>query len=582
MRRLALLTACLSIPLIAACTSILGDFSTGPATKDASGDGPNSDGTQPGDGGSDANAHGIHAVASGQRVYVGQKATVDGSKSTSSFPGTPTFSWTVLSAPPTSSVTSGSLAGKNTASASFVPDVEGKYELELTFASGSHNSKAAATIMAYAAEVFYFEGTATGEGGLVAPGPDASGSLGYYAVDSTGKNARPVMCPDYQPVGLGIGEVGLWGGIGFDTWEGEAGDPPKYAGFTVDTNPSAPLGYDSHLWSGTSLSSCDAAPPIDLGIFPGTGTSLTEYGMNPRFSPDGSRIAFFDQLANIVTVASDGSGAPNVVAAYDMGAPDGSAGGTFDPSPIEAVVPRVQWQGTSVAWVRPTPTGWQIVTAPDMAAAPVTVYMSCTSVTPRQFAFLPNGNVIASFRTSTTAAENLYQIDKTCVVVQQYTSLSDTSGSVATDFSVSPDGKSLAFISIDPAVQDASPFSFGSTPFVGGYLFVGPVDKSSDPVQVGASPALYGPRWIGGGTLLVYTRIDPATDGGYPASSAVVITPDGGFTKQVASGDGLTTTLSTSGNGACSIGGRAVGPGALSLLSLAGILHLVRRRKRRK
>jgi WD40-like Beta Propeller Repeat len=580
MRRLAVLSASLLVPLISACTSILGDFSTGPATKDAASDAPPSDGTQPGDGGSDANTHGIRAVVSGAKVYLGQRATVDGSKSTSTFPGTPTFSWTVLSAPSSSSVTSGSLVGNNTASASFLPDVAGTYELELVFASGIHSAKADATVTAFAPQVFYLEGTTSGEGGLVTPGPDASGSLGYYAVDSTGKNARPVMCPDFLPAGL-VGEVGDWGGIAFDTFEGEAGDPPKYAGFTVENDTTAMLGFASHLWSGTSLSSCDAAPPIDLGIFPGTSPSLTGYAMNPRFSPDGSRIAFLDQLANIVTVASNGSGAPTVVAAYDMNAPDGSAGGAFDPSPVGAVLPRPQWFGTSVAWARPTPTGWQIVTAPDMASAPVTVYMNCTSVAPRQFAFLPSGNVIASFRTTTTSPENLYQIDTTCSVVKQYTNLSDTSAAVATDFSVSPDGNTLAFLSLDPAVQDAAPFNYPGQELVGGYLFVGPVDKSSDPVQIGTRAALYGPRWIGGGTLLVFTRLEPLADGGFPATSAVVITPDGGFRQEVASGDGVTTTLSTSGNGACSIGGRAFGPGAFSLMSLAGIVHLLRRRKRR-
>ena len=45
----------------------------------------------------------------------------------------------------------------------------------------------------------------------------------YYAVDYDGKNARAVTCPNIQPVDLGIGEVGLFGGVGYDFWEGEAG-----------------------------------------------------------------------------------------------------------------------------------------------------------------------------------------------------------------------------------------------------------------------------------------------------------------------------------------------------------------------
>jgi hypothetical protein len=204
--------------------------------------------------------------------------------------------------------------------------------------------------------------------------------------------------------------------------------------------------------------------------------------------------------------------------------------------------------------------------------------MSCPGIVAREFEFLPDGTVIASYRTSTAAPENLYHLSKTCGTMHQYTSLSDSAASVASDFAISPDGTTLAFLGIDPAVQDAAlAIALG-----GGYVFTAPVDGSSAPIQVTNRPALYGPRWIAGGTLLVFTRFDSEPDGGFLSTSAVVISPDASTGKAVATGDGYTTT----GNGACSMawigsGGRAVGPGAFSLLSLAAIARFLRRKRRR-
>jgi hypothetical protein len=587
MRRLVLLAACVSLPLLAACTSILGDFSTGGAGSDAATDtNQKSDGKgPPGDGGLDGGSDGpvgmLKAVATGETVYVGQTATVDGSKS-SSVAGTPTFSWSFVSVPPTSAIKDGSLVGGGTAKPTFDPDVAGDYKLKLTIQRGAHQATADATVTAVAPEVFYFQTSTNADGGITNMDPDATSSSAYFAVDYNGKNARPVMCPDLQSNYVGTGEIALFGGLIYDVWEGEAGQPPKYAGFTVGayTSPEAGGSFASHLWSGTSAASCDGGTHAnDLGLFPQSSASGNNvaYGNNPRISPDGSRIAILDPNQNIVTLSFDGS-ERHTVAAYFEGDVDGAASILFDPIAFgESIQPRIQWLGTSVAWARPNDTGWEIVTAPDTASAAPTVYMSCAGVTPREFEFLADGTVVASYRTAPSAQENLYLLDKTCTALHTYTNLSASVSSVATDFSVSPDGKSLAFLSLDPAVQDAAIFDGG---LGGGYLFISPIDNSTPPVQIGTHPALYGPRWIGGGTLLVFTRLEgPLVSNALP-TSAVVITPDGGFRLAVATADGVSTVLSTSGSGACNMSGAAAGPGAFSLLSLVAIAHFLRRKRR--
>jgi hypothetical protein len=590
-RGIWLLAACLTVPLVAACTSILGDFSTAPG---GGSDASTSSDTKPtgdakgAEGGSDANQGGVTAVASGESVYVYQLAAVDGTMSTST-QGTPTYSWTFLSYPPGSKVST-TLLGAGTAKATFVPDVPGDYKLQLVVAAGAHHSMADAKVTAYAAQVFYLQGNATGvDGGLAASA--SSGAIGfenYYAVDYDGKNARQVICPQPLPVAASLGIIGDLGGVGFDFWEGEAGVPPKFAGFTFEPDDAAAAAgdpYATRLWSGTSNSSCDASPPMSLDVFPYTGINeFFEFGFEPKFSPDGTRIALYDANLNVLTYAADGS-EHHIVAPFFQGEPDGSASTlTFDPGAIEPEPPRPQWYtgpsgALNVAWARPTTTGWEIVTAPDMPGATATVYMSCTGVTPREFTFLPTGNVILSYRTTAGGPENLYQLNSSCTAIQTYTNLSSNAASVATDFDISPDGKTIAFLSVDPAVQDAAPLSLTGA---GGYLFSAPVDNSSAPKQIGTRPLLYGPRWIGGGTLLVVTRDDGFPTGALPASSVAVIDPDAGVnTTVVAKADGINTTVSTSGNGACSIGGRAVGPGAFSLLSVAAVAHFLRRRKRR-
>jgi hypothetical protein len=568
----------------AACTSLLGDFSTEGTGSDA---GSMPDSGMPDAGSGVAPAVVVHAVAADVSVYVRQGATVDASGSTAS-KGTPTFAWTLYSIPPGSLLTARSLSGAATAQVTFVPDVAGDYVLQVVVRASGGSDTARPKVTALLPEVLFARGNA-GDAGAQPPPV-------YTLADSTGGGARDVLCPGvYSDAAAPMPQLASYGGRAFDFWEGEAGQPSRFAAFTMDT--VADGGLAAHLWAGTSTSTCDA-PPADFGAAPfGPGRP---YGSAPHFNASGSRFVVYDRQWRIVTFPADTAGQvvlPQVIATYPV--PSAQARSALDPTGVDTSTgyviepPRVEWTGASLAWAQPTANGWEIVTAPDSAdAGTPTVYMTCKGITPRQIALLADGTVIASYRPTAQSSENLYQLkpnaQQVCSREEQYTSLSNSVGAVATDFAVSPDGTELAFLSLDPVVQDPSPWLVGTSQLPGGYLYVVPVGGGV-PLQVSNDPAIIGPRWIGAGTALEFTRLDGVVAStGRLATSVVVVSPNGGPEQVVAAGDGITTFVSTSGNAACDVAGaQALGRGSpagavFGVVSLVALGVRGRRRDRRR
>jgi hypothetical protein len=575
-----------------ACTPLLGDF-----TLVGEGDAGSKAGASSGDAaGVDAGAGSTNAVVQARAqdvsVYVGQIATVDASGSTTTT-GTPTFAWSLVSAPPGSGVTAASLAGAASSRASFAPDVSGEYVLQVTVLAPGGGDTARSKVDAAPARVLFAQGNAVdGGGAVVAP------STIYSLADIDGGNARSVLCPGVVgDASAPTAQYAAYGGRAYDFWEGPPGQPSKFVAFTVDSLPEG--GLTTHLWAGTSASSCDAGV-IDFGT-DGFGPGRP-FGSEPHFNPSGSRFVVFDRQWRIVTYPADATGAtaaPQIIAGYPV--PSGQARSVLDPSGVDTSSgyilepPRVEWSASGLAWAQPTANGWEIVTAQDVPAAPdagpPTPYMTCKGVTPREIAMLDDGTVIASYRPTPQSSENLYQLkpnaQQTCTREQQYTNLSSAEGAAATDFAVSPDGTQIAFLQIDPGTQDASAWTQGSSQLPGGYVYVVPVTGGT-PRQVSPDPALYGPRWIGGGAALVFTRLDGvAGNVGRLATSVVVVSPDGGGDHVVAQGDGVSTFVSTSGNAACSVVGSerlgrgSGGAGAALWFGLAVGGTLRRRRGRR-
>ena len=431
------------------CTSLLGDFAVSGGPIDA---------------GSPTDAAGVpvdaglawaivQASTSDVSVFVGQAAVVDASNS-STTQGTLTFSWAVVLAPAGSGVTTSNLAGATSAKATFVPDLNGEYDLQVTVTALGVSDTRTAKVSAASPQVLFAQG--------IAPGAD-KGSATYVVTDSDG-GSHAVLCPDViSNSSVPIGAFAAYTGRAYDFWEAPPGQPLKFAAFTLDAIPDA--GLFAHLWSGTSASTCDAGP-IDYATTSfGPGRP---WGSDPHFSPDGSRFVVFDRDWNIVTFAADaadgGGETSHVVATYPV--PYKQAPAYFDPVaagpdagyPFEP--PRVAWTDNGLAWAQPTSSGWEIVEAADMQDATPTRYMTCKGVTPREIAMLRDGTVIVSYRPTLDSSENIHLLkpdaQQNCYHEQQYTNLLDSGTSVATDFAVSPDETQIAFLEMDTTSQDAS------------------------------------------------------------------------------------------------------------------------------
>ncbi len=568
------------------CTSLLGDFSSGSSSEATDGGGRN---VEAGLSGPDSSVAGddsgtkppppgtLAVTAPDVAVYVGQTASVSASATPSS--GSTSFVWTVTSVPTSSAVTTATLTGPMTASPSFVPDQPGVYVLHAAATAGAAAGSHDVHVTAAAATVFYgrYEVPASAPADAAIQ-PQES----YYAASADGTNARGVTCPttvvsdEFDAYRIGAT---------FDSWEPAAGQPSRFAGFYLVVGDG---GYGQvQLVVGTSASTC-AAPPVTVGTF-----DSSTAGLQPSFSRDGSRVAFYDDAMNIVTIGSDGTD-KHPVTSY-VAQPDGSTPLYDGTSP-----PRAQWTASGLAWARATASGWQIVTAPDQIAAPVTDYMDCVGLVPHQIAMLSDGTVIVAYRPDgPDGAENLYQLkldaSHDCAVVHQYTSLSLSDAGVpgyATDFSISPDEKQIVYAAVDANVDSMSPWQGGQYP--GGYVYVVPVDGSKPPARINNDPSLNGPRWVAGGSAIAYTRIDTnpyQTTQQFgnlirlinhpPSTSVRVQAASGGASRIIDHGDGTTLAVATAGNGGSCSMGRGTAPGIAGLFSLLGLAQVARRRRRR-
>jgi hypothetical protein len=586
-----------------ACTSLLGDFKAG--SEDAGGGPDSAVGSEAGDSGDDGGPVSVAAVAIGGSVYLGQTATVDGTQSSPSLVQGGQYSWSlnVNMLPPGSSLTQNDLVGATTESVSFTPDALGQYELELTVsADGMQSTPATTSVHAVLPQVFYASGAVT----------SAGSSASYSVVDFDGGNAHPVVCPDtaITKVPNEIATYASYAGRAYDFWEAEAGQPSLLAGFMVDYAPpdASTPGYSTHLYVA-------GATAVDAGCDAGVTSFLSPsfgplfYGSTPHFSPDGSRFVVYGSPPgvgwNILTYPSNGQGSSNVVFSYQVAQSQLDDSGASGINGYVTEPPRVEWikepqpdggVAYDLAWAQPSGTGWAIMTAPDTNnQVPPMLYMTCPGVLPREFAILDDGSVVASYRPTPSSPENLVHLTvgagAACTSPLPYTK-STAGAAVATDFAVSPDGKQIAYLALDPSTQDAGLWMQASSQLPGGYVYVVPVDGSAAPIRVSPYPALFGPRWIGGGRWLVFTRLDgvngsglntDGTEGGTVHTDVVIIQADGGGPASVvATGDGVTTFVSTSGSGACSMArghgsDGSTAAGLVSLFAFAGVLRLRRR-----
>jgi hypothetical protein len=580
-----------------ACTSLLGDFTINRESSADGGpggdDGPSSSSSSGSSGGGPEAGH-VMAVASNVSVYLGQPAKLDASASVPAVAnGALAFQWALSNTPTGSTLVKGQIS--TTATASFVPDLPGSYSLTLTVSdpdNPANKDTTQVTVLATLPQVFFAEGT------VGASGPSAS----YAVVDFDGGNPHPITCPiTSMPAGAPnvLAVAAAYGSRIFDFWEAPSpAQPTEFAGLVPNYDPMSNT-YAVHLLSGTAASACDAG----LNDLDTLGAGALPNSASPHISPDGTRIVVYNQNRDIVTYGFDGGAVNTVATSQDYGVRTNK----LDPSGVSSLPndipepPRVEWMphgsSTDLAWlvVGAGGAGWKILTAKDAPSAQLATLMTCTSgVMPRAFAVLSDQSVVVSYRATPTSGENLVLLKTGCVVAARYTMVGNTPSAIATDFAVSPDGSLVAFLLVDPSVQNASKWMVSGDPdagqLPGGYVYLVSADGGT-PVQVSPTPALYGPRWIGAGGSLVFTALRSlaapldASISPQLATSVVIVQPDGGAEHVVAAGDGVSTFVSTSGNAACSAvpgaAGRATGAGAAMVLLAGGLAGGLARRRRR-
>ena len=559
-RLLSVLLAC-ATPL-SACdsngTSVTAG--AGDAAADGALDGPLPLDGSPRDGGTDA---GGDVAVGDSTLYAGQAATLSATTTVVS----PAYVWTVTSAPAGSAVTTSALTGAATGHVSFTSDVVGDYVLAVRVTgAGGAIATTTATVHAVAAYLFYARagiGTSGGEVGLYAIGHDGSDehavacAVSFQASEANAYESRTLFAAATT----------------MDEWEAPAMQADRFVFSGTQSLTKDDAGdYQTFLIAGTTRNSCNSASTT-LRMIAGPAGSLGQ----PRFSPDGSRVAFLEPVGasfGVATVAFDASGYRSIAPIY----------ATPPASGDESTTIRVEWQDAShLAWPRPLGNGsWQLVVASDAAGATPAPYVTCPgATTPHHVALLADGSVVASYAPAANTATDILVVkpDSTggCQVVHNLTQLPGGTSSRAHDAAVSPDGKWVAYLHYD-ATQNGGAASSSNE----GLLYRVPVDGSAAPVAVGATPMLgrIGPRWIAGGAWLAWTRAGTPADGGDPhlADNAAVVRADGSGAKDLAKGDGVSVIVGAVGpGGSCGIGGATDAPAGIVAAVLA--LLLARRRQ---
>jgi hypothetical protein len=551
------------------------------------------------EGGGDAGT--LNIVAADLTVYVSQVAALDASKTTG--PGTSAFSWSFTSVPTTSKVVALSLQGGTTAKPSFTPDVAGDYVLSVKVTSGTLTATKTVTVHAFNGHVFY----------TTTKADDTNPYFEYDVVQMDGTDPHAVACRsrnipqkgDAQAPQSGLQYLGLsaqTADISLDSWEGPPGTPARGAFGQFNLNSDASTS-SIDLLAITSDTNCQNVP-APVHVVTGSSPEIVQ----PHFSPDGSRIAYVEQrdgnTYHIATIGFDGTDyhdLGDICGIPDSGTTCTASNGSFPARP--------QWSdATHITWIADYGSGsFSFMSAPDSNnTTPVAIQKCTATVSPRGFAYLKDGSIVANFWATGAHVEDLVVFTATstnCTVARNLTNLT-ANGAYARDFAISPDGKNIAFVQFNPPAGYVPDAGF----LVGGSLYMVPVDGSTAAYPVGGSQqyVYYGPRFIAGGTHLAWNGAAPIPPGTTAANliaeAGIGTGPDGSapsMNVELVDGGGLVYAAQSDldnelyifggGNGGgCSLticsavpGHTPVGAGGLGMGGILGLLF-VRRRNRRQ
>lgn len=470
------------------------------------------------DAGDDGAAFASEVIVSDLIVYVGSLAAIDAAQTRGV-----DYQWTVKTVPAGSAVSTASLGGSTSARASFVPDVAGEYVLEVSAVARGARGTKSVTVTAAPAPIFF----------LRARLADGGGYLEYRSTGNDRSHDIPITCPTQTSVSSSPAEfvqrASSLADVALDWWEAPAGRPSRVA--FASAQLSADGGRENLLALGSSDTSC-ANPPLILHHLQGGGDPEDPL-LQPRYSPDGARVAFIDKLASGYTVESVG---------HD-GA-DRRRLGRFCPDGVDncaghaAIPARPQWFDMhTVGWPRDRQddagASWEVVLANDSATSNVRVHMICPGFAPRSIAFLRDGAIVANPLIVASSTDLgiadlvVYRPSKPggiCQVVRNLTNLPN-SGSYAREFSVSPDESEIAFVRRGTLAGEPAPDA--GDPYYGGVLYtVSTNGGQAIPFGGAGEFALYGPRYVASASQLAWNGVVPGgasgstpnlVDGGVPA-----------------------------------------------------------------
>jgi hypothetical protein len=503
------------------------------------------------------------AVVSATPAPAGLPSVVDGSQSSDKLHRTLVYAWHVASVPAGSKVSDAAITTPASPTVSFASDVGGAYSIALTVTTpDGQTDTATTTVTVPTLPIFFRRARLTADTDSFVAGVVRSDGSGAHAIGCAVDVADPSHGDAADGNRSNYGDTP--GALGLRSFDGVNGAPAKVV--YEDVTPSAHM-----LWASDENGDCTAHPPTRLDATPAA------QHLFPRFSPDGTRVAWLDlgSKTQLYSAAVDGS-ERHVVRA------NAAKMGNAPPVWIDAT--HLAWVENVSATKTPHLT---IVQGPDSAGggdgAMATGLLDCDPSADAsalqvidQFAFSAGTLVVAGGTTSRTAqppgATILYAMASgSCSTTAAAALATEPGGGYAWDFDLAPDGSAIVFSATSGqpgSDQDIYRVLLGATP--------------SPPSRFGGSQAGVddvGPRFIAGGRQLAWTRaVDDASGGGI-----VVANYDGATTRTVlpAQDDGgARVTVISGGNRGldCNAGG---GRSTLAdALVIMGALCLLRRRRR--
>ncbi len=522
--------------------------------------------TSVGLGGAPPNPNVVEADIVATPRLVGFRTALDGSASTDAMAPPLTYEWTMDAVPDGSTTDVSALSSTTEVNPTFFPDLGGDYTVGLTVTNANNETNTAS--LTFTVPTFDIP--------YLAVSGNASGSTRTPSLlKSDGTGAKELGCFFTEAAATEhawlsqLGQVGQFDIDGF--YPTKLDDPARLAFIRVD--PDSPQMAGRLLQLASSATDCDQNLPPEI-----TGRSL------PRFSPDGSRVAFFTPR-EVVTVASDGTDIRIVRPA--------------DSDHQLTVAPPFWVDNKTVGWLEldalAPPSDQVIYTAPDEADGfnnllKRKTLTNCGEVVSpfakiTQVAKTPAGVIITAHPAAVDDPTNIFLLKD--VGGDKYSCLRVTvsneriSGGIANaqDFDLSPDRSQVLFM----RRMDDTDINIGP---LATRLYMVPADGSAGPTLLFGddTDANNGARWAGGGEQIVWSRTQISSKNANTQRPTkgflMIMNADGSNPREllsVTSNVGTARVLVTGGNG-CSLSRPSGGYGALASALLLG-LGLLRRRR---